>query len=294
MDGITKKTVTVTAFLGLSFLIVSAQSIDTLIYFDETDSLEMSLIIDDVSDLGVKFTPDLSWNSFDIIQFGFLTPEPFPYNETLHIFNANGENNYPGDLYDSFSVLFNDSSQTYPFWNIVDVSSHESMQNITGDFWVTGSVNFITFTVLDTNLSGHTFPYFHAGYPCAPCWGNEPSFDITVRAVVAINDSLFTINSSNSLNNGLSGLIINAYPNPFNSNQKISINVTSNFLLKEPVLNIYSIMGKKIFSKKMLNGINTFYWDGLDLKGDEVSSGVYIISIKNGRKIENKKIIMLK
>ncbi len=284
------------AFLAMSFIDINGQETDTLIYFDETDFMEPIIVIDDVSDLGVRFTPDSIWDCFDIISVDFLTPAPYPEQVPFQIYNANGENNYPGDIYDNFSVFFgNDSSATYPLWNNIDVSHYESMQNICGDFWVTGVANFGVLVVADTSsISGHTYAYFHAGYPCAPCWGNSPILDITIRAVIAMDDSLMTINHSNSLNNNSFNIIVNTYPNPFNSYQNISIEIPNQFLLLAPTVNIYNLLGEVVFREKISTGKHTYVWDGVDLNGGDVSSGIYLISVNVGHQVESKKIILLK
>ncbi|MCH7762781.1 MAG: T9SS type A sorting domain-containing protein [Candidatus Marinimicrobia bacterium] len=280
-------------FVFCIFTFPKAQDIDTLMYFDENDSLDMLHIIDDVSNLGVRFTPDSTWDSYDIIGVEFLTPEPYPYSNTFEVYNADGEDDFPGTLYDSFSVLFNDSSVSYPYWNSVDVSSNETLKNISGDFWVTGAANFITYVSLDTNISGHTYAYLHAGYPCGPCWRPNPTLDITIRAIVALNDNV-SISQGDYLINDRYSIDFNAYPNPFNSNISFELYSPNEYQKIDPVISIYNINGQIIFTKKTFSGSNTITWNGVDLHGNASVSGIYFVTLTAGNEIITKKITIIK
>ena len=270
-----------------------AQDLDTLMYFDDEDSLDNIIIFGGVTNLGVRFEPDEEWNYYNIIRIEFLTPEPYPYSNTFEVYNADGEDDFPGTLYDSFSVLFNDSSVSYPYWNSVDVSSNETLKNISGDFWVTGAANFITYVSLDTNISGHTYAYLHAGYPCGPCWRPNPTLDITIRAIVALNDNV-SISQGDYLINDRYSIDFNAYPNPFNSNISFELYSPNEYQKIDPVISIYNINGQIIFTKKTFSGSNTITWNGVDLHGNASVSGIYFVTLTAGNEIITKKITIIK
>lgn len=74
---------------------------------------------------------------------------------------------------------------------------------------------------------------------------------------------------------------ISTYPNPFEGRVTIENN---NY---DAV--IYDLTGNKVY--ELPNGISN--WDGQDMYGREVESGVYIIRINTGTKVINKKIIKM-
>lgn len=84
------------------------------------------------------------------------------------------------------------------------------------------------------------------------------------------------------------------YPNPFNPTTVI------NYDLPHPAkveINVYNILGQKI--KTLMNGIQdrgkySVTWDGTDLKGRTVASGIYFYKIEAGDYTCVRKMIMLK
>ena len=84
------------------------------------------------------------------------------------------------------------------------------------------------------------------------------------------------------------------YPNPFNSGTSINYNISK----KDNVLiSIYNARGQKI--KNLLNeiivpGNHNVYWDGTDLNGYHVTSGIYIYTISSGTQFISKKMVLIK
>ena len=68
---------------------------------------------------------------------------------------------------------------------------------------------------------------------------------------------------------------MNCYPNPFNGLITIDLNNNAD---KQKIsgIKIFDMNGRMIFKTDLL-GINTFTWDGNDMMGNPVSSGVYIL-----------------
>ncbi|MBN2829486.1 MAG: 4Fe-4S binding protein [Candidatus Cloacimonetes bacterium] len=97
-----------------------------------------------------------------------------------------------------------------------------------------------------------------------------------------------TGNSTNAVGSQASKL--NCYPNPSYNGTNIEIQ------LKEKVtdnleLEIFNLLGKRVRSLPMES---TVFWDGLDSKGEQVPSGVYICSVRNGSEVLKKKLIIMK
>jgi len=87
--------------------------------------------------------------------------------------------------------------------------------------------------------------------------------------------------------------INNAYPNPFNSN--ISVNYTIN-AGTEINISIFDLNGglitQTLINKNM--GRHTYQWDGTNVDGLQVSSGVYVIMFKDLHQSLSRKIVLLK
>ena len=84
------------------------------------------------------------------------------------------------------------------------------------------------------------------------------------------------------------------YPNPFNPSTRIS------FDLVEPgqaTLIIYNLLGKRInilINRAMDAGHHRVEWNGLDMSGQPVSSGVYFYELRSEKYTARKKMLLLR
>lgn len=88
--------------------------------------------------------------------------------------------------------------------------------------------------------------------------------------------------------------LIGNYPNPFNPSTIIEFSIPSSQFIN---LSVYSVSGKLI--KTLVNGvinsgINKIHWNGTDINGKSVSSGIYIYRLHSSNKIMSKKMMLLK
>ena len=85
------------------------------------------------------------------------------------------------------------------------------------------------------------------------------------------------------------------YPNPFNPETSFHFSVKEN---NTPVsIDIFNIKGQKIVeltNKTFEEGLHTIKWQGLDNKGNNVSSGVYFYKVKINKEVSNHKMLLLK
>jgi M6 family metalloprotease-like protein len=84
------------------------------------------------------------------------------------------------------------------------------------------------------------------------------------------------------------------YPNPFNPTTSITFTVASR---SHTTLSIYNIEGrlvKTLWNAEMDGGAKTIVWNGMDARGNLVSSGVYFYRLKSGSNVMTKKMILLK
>ena len=84
------------------------------------------------------------------------------------------------------------------------------------------------------------------------------------------------------------------YPNPFNpiTNIRFDLSQTNNIDIV-----IYDIMGREVFNyniEKLKAGRHEFIWNGLNNKGNKVSSGVYLFQLKSGFDYHIQKMLLLK
>jgi hypothetical protein len=84
------------------------------------------------------------------------------------------------------------------------------------------------------------------------------------------------------------------YPNPFNPSTRIS------FDLVEPgqaTLIVYNLLGQRInilINRAMDAGHHRMEWNGLDMSGQPVSSGVYFYELRSEKYIARKKMLLLR
>ncbi len=92
------------------------------------------------------------------------------------------------------------------------------------------------------------------------------------------------------------------YPNPFapgmgKSATKIIVQIgikNSPFWVS---LEIYNVLGQKVrtlANKRMVGGLYTFSWDGMDDSGKPLPSGIYLCRLKSDNKVMTKKISLLR
>ncbi|MBE0538954.1 MAG: gliding motility-associated C-terminal domain-containing protein [Ignavibacterium sp.] len=87
---------------------------------------------------------------------------------------------------------------------------------------------------------------------------------------------------------------ITNYPNPFNSTTNFIITIPNEFQSKPKEINIYNGTGEKIFSINASEKLNAI-WDGKDMMGNPVSTGIYYYQLVIGGKVhKNGKTILLK
>jgi flagellar hook assembly protein FlgD len=88
------------------------------------------------------------------------------------------------------------------------------------------------------------------------------------------------------------------YPNPFNPTTTITIDIPGERGEKQPVnLMIYDIRGrhvKTLINSELEAGIHRIVWDGRNERGQRVSSGVYLYTMRGGSKTYTRKMVSVK
>ena len=85
-----------------------------------------------------------------------------------------------------------------------------------------------------------------------------------------------------------------AFPNPFNNSIGVQINISK----LEPIdVIIVNVMGKVVYNEKIIplsNGVHSFTWNGKNLYGQDLPSGIYFLQFNSLNFQSNKKISYLK
>ena len=126
--------------------------------------------------------------------------------------------------------------------------------------------------------------------------------DTSNNKIDCLMNPAFHVVNTTSVTNGISEkqdtkfLLYPNYPNPFNTETTISFYIPSTF--KDKIqLTIYNMLGKQIknFNESDFTiGLNNIRWNGLDEKGQNVASGIYLLKLKGGDFELNQKILFIK
>ena len=153
-------------------------------------------------------------------------------------------------------------------------------------------------------LSGEPVSIFSSDQPVATFY--SPGIDATLSFVLSVFDeqglsdkdtttvfvSLLSINNSKEEK---SKTKMSVFPNPFNSTLLIDYVNQNNFMVDNIV--VYNIVGEKIISWDVSDNTDIkhhLYWDGKDVRGFEIMSGLYFVLFKGANNSIIKKVTYLK
>ncbi|MFC1527188.1 right-handed parallel beta-helix repeat-containing protein [Candidatus Neomarinimicrobiota bacterium] len=84
------------------------------------------------------------------------------------------------------------------------------------------------------------------------------------------------------------------YPNPFNPITTVHYNLPKETHIK---ITIYDMLGRNVhelISKKLPSGKYSVQWNGKDINGNPVSTGIYLYQLKAGNFVQTKKMVLMK
>jgi flagellar hook assembly protein FlgD len=88
------------------------------------------------------------------------------------------------------------------------------------------------------------------------------------------------------------------FPNPFNNNTSIDIDIPANTFTSEIIsINVYNLLGKNVselYKGPLSPGKYRLHWDGKNNSGNDMASGLYILSFQSNSYISSKKMILLR
>lgn len=129
------------------------------------------------------------------------------------------------------------------------------------------------------------------------CWQQSPMYtlsDIALR-IMDFNNPLTNIEQESAKNMISDSFILYPnYPNPFNPGTKISFQVNK---ASHVELSIYNTLGEKIRTledKDAAAGSYSSVWDGRDLSGKQVSSGIYFFRLTGEGYSKTNKMLLVR
>jgi hypothetical protein len=84
------------------------------------------------------------------------------------------------------------------------------------------------------------------------------------------------------------------FPNPFNPSTTIMYTLSN---VENVVVNVYNVRGQMIrmlVNEKQDLGLHSVIWDGKDMNGNDVGSGIYFTRIKSDTESQTKKMLLIK
>ncbi len=85
----------------------------------------------------------------------------------------------------------------------------------------------------------------------------------------------------------------NAYPNPFRRNESTRIEVSVK-AGETGSLTIYNVLGQKVMSYNLREGLNPLNWNGRDINGNPVASGVYFYRLSTPSLNDTRKMVLMR
>jgi len=211
-------------------------------------------------------------------------------------FNVNKFDIYPPDAKPSINFIYPEGGEQFAPDSIVEVKWN-SLQ--VGTVNIGFSTNGGTFWLSVQNGVDAGFGVYRWKVPkviSANCKliimdkDNTSLFD-TSKAVFSVG----TINSvGNNSETSKSFSLGQNYPNPFNPLTIINYQVPGSDLVN---ISVYNLLGKTIST--LVNEVKTpgeyrTVWNGKDINGNDVPSGIYFYSIRAGNLVQVKKMVLLK
>ena len=113
---------------------------------------------------------------------------------------------------------------------------------------------------------------------------------------------LYQYSGENAPNDQISQSVklLDSYPNPFNLGKNSKGEISIKFYQNKngfSSLEIFNLKGRKVktlINKNLKAGYHNVKWDGRDANNKEVASGIYLYRLKTGKKVLNKKLIVIK
>jgi len=128
--------------------------------------------------------------------------------------------------------------------------------------------------------------------------GDDNAYNDTLTKQVTSSDEVTGI--SDEMEHGLPHVfsLSQSYPNPFNPATTIAFDVAGTPGEKQRVqLDVYDVRGKlvvRLVDSTLDPGSHKVVWDGRDSAGQPVSSGIYLYTLRGGKNVYTRKMVLMK
>mgnify|MGYP001177585055 FL=1 len=212
------------------------------------------------------------WNygleSIDLSNY-FLTDNP----------NNSMKWNFPSDAIiapNEYKIIWCDEDQEQGAFhtNFKLSSSGEYLALIASDGF--SIIDSLTFPQQDEDISFGRLNNFDAS------WDYMSPTPGSINELLSIQDTFYPENFK----------ILKLFPNPFNSNLNIELDI--NFDQKDIKIHLYSLLGALVATKNFKVNRTGVHSIPIDFSSNDMSSGVYLLRVESGNFIKSKKLIYMK
>jgi hypothetical protein len=85
-----------------------------------------------------------------------------------------------------------------------------------------------------------------------------------------------------------------AFPNPFNPVTTITYNLNKQGYIELSIYNMAGQLVKTLHKGHAIPGLNQIQWNGTDVNGEPVSSGIYLCKMNSSDKTDFIKLVLMK
>ena len=165
--------------------------------------------------------------------------------------------------------------------------------------YIPSETNFMMF---DTGTTAATVvsQLASSGFQVRTGWGMPQHIRVSTGSLVEMQEFITALGNVLSQNNVNSNetpetfSLNSIYPNPFNSRCNIKITTAGS---EKAILTIHDLSGRKVrtlLNSPLTSGVHTIFWDGKDVHGKGVASGVYIINLIQGEFAASARATLIK
>lgn len=242
---------------------------------------EAGLTVLPLQQTAVLFEPDYSNGEISLTHFQiYLTTLA---DGPLAICVWQEENSFPAAELPGFPLSIN-SEDLHLGWNTIELPA-DLIQTFNGENFFAGAVQFVDSPEIGLDENNVGFSYL-----ANDTW-NILSSELMIRIVIDSEPIFPTHNSSNLV---LADLRLTNFPNPFNPSTTISFNLNKSEAVEVIIFNQRGQIVKR-FSRQILPaGNNLIFWDGKNIDGHIVCSGIYYTKVIINNKNKTKKMLLIK
>ena len=177
------------------------------------------------------------------------------------------------------------ANQIQPGWNYIAIPASNPVFLTEGPFYV-GILEASNSSAIgvDENNVGHSLTKIGTNP-----WSPFQNGNFMIRAILDGNTNveqiLVPVNDKLTATN---------YPNPFNPETTIEMNIPQPSNVKLTVFNMKGQVVNTLVDEFLNTGVYQKVWDGKDYRGNNVASGLYFYRLESEGQVVNKRMLLLK